>query len=76
MLDHETNSALKAWPTLAGIVYVPHTADEYHRLVALLDSLLDEVGGNEQHSMASLVEVVGVLIERYEDEHVPELGSL
>ena len=34
---------------------------------------LDEVGENESHALASLMEIVGVLVERYEDEHVPEL---
>ena len=57
------------------MVYVPHTEDEYRRLVALLDDLIDEVGENETHPLASLMEIIGVLIEHYEDEHVPELAS-
>src|SRR6185369_2458235 len=67
-----------AWSSLAGKVYVPHSEEEYHRLVALLDSFIDEVGEDESHPLASLMEVVGVLIEKYEDEHVPRLaeGSL
>jgi len=40
----------------------------------LLDSLIDEVGENEAHPLASFMEVVGILIEKYEDEHVPELA--
>ena len=48
---------------------------EYQRLTALLDNLIDEVGEDESHPLASLMEVVGVLIERYEDEHVPELAT-
>jgi HTH-type transcriptional regulator/antitoxin HigA len=39
----------------------------------LIDSLIDEVGEEESHPLASLMEVIGVLIEKYEDEHVPEL---
>ncbi len=46
---------------------------EYNRIVALLDNLIDEVGEDEQHPLASLMEVLSVLIERYEAEHVPEL---
>ena len=42
-------------------------------MVALLDSMIDEVGEDESHPLASLMEIVGVLIEKYEDEHVPEL---
>jgi len=43
-------------------------------LVALLDSLIDEVGEDEKHPLASL-EIVGVLIQNYEAEHVPELTT-
>jgi HTH-type transcriptional regulator/antitoxin HigA len=52
----------------------PHSEEEYRQLVALLDSMIDEVGEDESHALASLMEVVGVLIEKYEDEHVPELA--
>lgn len=64
-----------AWSSLAGKVYVPHSEEEYHRLVALLDSFIDEIGEDESHPLASLMEVVGVLIEKYEDEHVPGLAD-
>jgi HTH-type transcriptional regulator/antitoxin HigA len=40
-----------------------------------LDTLIDAVGEDETHPLASLMEIVGVLIERYEEEHVPELTS-
>jgi HTH-type transcriptional regulator/antitoxin HigA len=49
-------------------------AEDYNGLVSLLDSLIDEVGEDESHPPASLMEVLGVLIERYEGEHAPELG--
>ena len=49
---------------------------EYQQLVALLDDLIDVVGENENHPLASLMEVIGVLIEKYEDEHVPELTEV
>lgn len=61
------------WHEMATAVFVPHTESEYRRLVAFLDHLIDEVGENETHPLASLMEVIGVLIKRYEDEHVPEL---
>jgi HTH-type transcriptional regulator / antitoxin HigA len=61
--------------SLADTVFVPHTEAEYERLVSLLDRLVDEVGEDESHPLASLMEIVGVLIEKYEDEHVPELSS-
>jgi HTH-type transcriptional regulator/antitoxin HigA len=45
---------------------------DYRDLVQLLDRLTDEVGEDENHPLASLMDVLGVLIEKYEDEHVPE----
>ncbi len=41
----------------------------------LLDELVDHVGEDENHPLASLMELLGVLIEKYEDEHVPELAK-
>ncbi len=58
------------------VVFVPHEESEYQRLVAVLDDLIDEVGENENHPLASMMEVIGVLIERYEEEHVPELTEI
>lgn len=69
----ETRDALKMWPSVAPVVYVPHTEKEYEHIVALLDRLVDEVGEDESHPLASLMEVLGVLVEAYEDDRVPEL---
>jgi HTH-type transcriptional regulator/antitoxin HigA len=73
MQNVDINKTATAWSGLAGKVFVPHTEEEYSRLVALLDGLIDEVGEDESHSLASLMEIIGVLIENYEAEHVPEL---
>jgi len=62
-----------AWSSIAETVFVPHTEQEYERLVQLLDALIDQVGENEAHPLASMMDVIGVLIESYEDRHVPEL---
>ena len=51
------------------------THEEHGRLVALLDSLIDEVGKDESHPLASLMEMLGVLVEKYEAEHVPMLAA-
>jgi HTH-type transcriptional regulator / antitoxin HigA len=66
----------RVWPTVADMVFVPHTEQDYQRLVSLLDTLIDEVGEDETHPLASLMEIVGILIEQYEAEHVPELTDL
>ncbi len=73
MQNLEVNKALSTWPAMAGMICVPHTEEEYEQLVIFLDSLIDEAGEDESHPLASLMEIVGVLIERYEEEHVPEL---
>ncbi|MEP7284337.1 MAG: hypothetical protein ABI947_01055 [Chloroflexota bacterium] len=49
------------------------TEAEYNTLVTLLDEFIDTVGEDESHPLASLIEVISILIERYEDEHVPTL---
>ena len=55
---------------------MPYLEDEYQKRVALLDCMIDEVGEDESHPLASFMQVVGILIEKYEDEHVPELAVL
>jgi HTH-type transcriptional regulator/antitoxin HigA len=64
---------INAWSSIAKNVFVPHTEQEYEHLVDILDSLIDQVGEDENHPLASLMEVIGVLIENYENEHIPEL---
>jgi len=75
MQNIDINKAATAWPPLSESVFVPHTEEEFNQIVALLDQLVDEVGENESHSLASLMEILGVLIEHYETAHVPELVS-
>ena len=74
-MTNTLKTSLAHWPEVSNAVFVAHTAAEYKRLVALLDELVDEVGNDEAHPLASLMEVIGLLIEKYEDEHVPELNS-
>jgi len=71
----DVNKTAAAWASLSRTLIVPHTESEYRQLVELLDILVDEVGEDESHSLASFMEVVGSLIEKYEDQHVPELGG-
>jgi HTH-type transcriptional regulator/antitoxin HigA len=73
MQNIDITKAATAWSPLSESVFVPHTEEEYKQIVALLDQLIDEVGENENHSLASLMEILGVLIEHYENAHVPEL---
>jgi len=71
----DVSKTARAWSSLAGTVFVPHSEKEYCQLVALLDDLIDEVGEDESHPLASLMEIIGVLIQNYEDQNVPELTA-
>jgi HTH-type transcriptional regulator/antitoxin HigA len=72
-LDAKTAAA--AWAPLSRTLFVPHNETEYRQLVELLDRLIDEVGEDESHPLASMMEVIGILIEKYEDEQVPQLAD-
>jgi HTH-type transcriptional regulator/antitoxin HigA len=69
----ELEKVTKAWPPISRAIRVPHTEADYRDLVELLDRIIDEVGEDENHPLASLMDVLGVLIQKYEDENVPEL---
>lgn len=72
VIDLKTTAIL--WPKLSNTIFVPRTESEYNRLVAMLDELIDEVGEDEAHPLASLMEIIGVMIEYYENANVPELA--
>jgi HTH-type transcriptional regulator/antitoxin HigA len=74
MQNLDVSKTAEAWSSLADKIYVAHSEEEYRDLVSVLDLLIDEVGENESHPLASLMEIVGVLIEKYEDDHVSELA--
>ena len=69
----ELENVTKAWPPISRAIRVPHTEADYRDLVELLDRVTDKVGEDESHPLASLMDVLGVLIQKYEDENVPEL---
>ena len=57
----EIENVTKAWPPISRAVRVPRTEADYHELVELLDRITDEVGEDENHPLASLMDVLGVL---------------
>lgn len=61
------------WQPFARVLEIPSNEKEYRNLVNWLDQLIDEVGENEQHPLASLMEIISLLIEQYENENIPEL---
>jgi HTH-type transcriptional regulator/antitoxin HigA len=76
MLDVKLEQASAHWAEVSKILYIPHTEKEYNEAVHLLDNLIDEVGEDENHPLASLMEILSVLIEKYEDEFVPEINEI
>ena len=67
----DSNNIIEMWPSVSKTLSVPHTHKDYDKLVKLMDSLIDTVGNSERHPLASLMETVGILIEKYEEEHHP-----
>ena len=63
----------KVWPDIQPVFSVPHNKKDYNKLVNLLDSLIDEVGNNENHPLTSLMETIGSLIETYESQYIDEI---
>ena len=76
MLDTKIEQASPHWIEVSKILYLPHSEKEYQEAVRLLDNLIDTIGEDENHPRASLMEILGVLIEKYEDEHVPEITDI
>jgi len=72
----EVKKILNIWNPLSQLLFVPQTEAEYNRIVSYLDDLIDEVGEDEDHPLASFMDVLGVLIEKYEDEYIPEITTL
>jgi len=65
---------VQSWKNVSDTVFVPHNEEEYERLVSMLDDLIDQVGEDESHPLASLMDVLSALIENYENVNVPELS--
>jgi HTH-type transcriptional regulator/antitoxin HigA len=64
---------LPAWEIFRSATNIAPIRDaaHYRAMVAMLDALLDEAGGNEKHPAMGLIDIVGDLIEDYEAEHHP-----
>lgn len=74
-MNTEIKEIAKVWPVVRDVFSVPHNDKEYKKLVSFLDGVIDKVGEDETHPLASLMETVGSLIESYEFHHVPEFSG-
>ena len=64
---------LPAWETFRSATDIAPIRDEahYQRMTTMLEALLDETTGDENHPAMGLVDIVGDLIEDFESEHYP-----
>ncbi len=60
-----------SWATFDAMVHLRPIHDEagYDQMVALMNSLLDVVGDDEDHALAGLLDLVGDIVSKYENEH-------
>ncbi|CAM3332544.1 helix-turn-helix domain-containing protein [Halomonas lysinitropha] len=59
------------WRFVAPLLNAPETEDDYDPLVAALDELLQLVGDDEEHPLASLASHMGDLVEEYDETRHP-----
>jgi HTH-type transcriptional regulator/antitoxin HigA len=72
-MNTQLKKIAKVWPDIQPIFSVPHNEKDYNKLVNFLDNLIDEVGNNENHPLASLMETIGSLVETYESQNIDEI---
>ncbi|MGB8701273.1 MAG: hypothetical protein WCD18_17815 [Thermosynechococcaceae cyanobacterium] len=58
-----------SWSILAPILSIQNEQD-YIQSIERLNSLVDDIGINEQHRLYSLLDTLGVLIQAYEEDHI------
>ncbi|WP_207679802.1 helix-turn-helix domain-containing protein [Desulfonema magnum] len=69
MLPRQT---IENFEQISEFVFVPNSESEYDRILELLDEITDIVRDDEKHPLANLMDVLGVLIENYENRFIPE----
>ena len=71
----ELEKVQSVWSEIKDFVSVPHNEKQYRKLVRILDQLMDEIGNNEKHPLAPLMETIGNLIESYENNKYTPLDA-
>ena len=65
---HAIQSSWQAFDTMAHLRPIRNHAD-YDRMTALMNSLLEAAGDDEDHPLSGLLELVADLVSKYEHEH-------
>lgn len=58
------------WQAIGPLLTI-HDERDYAVAIKRLDSLLQEIGDDEQHPLYGLLHTLGTLVHAYEEEHVP-----
>ena len=65
-------ATIKVWPTVSKVVSTLRSEEQYNKAVKLLDQLIDKVSEKPNDTLDSLIDILGTLIEDYENKYVPE----
>ena len=68
----QPQAILKAWLPFKAIIGVTsvHSADDYAQARATIDVLLDEIGDDEDHPLAEVLDYLADQVRAYEGEHI------
>ncbi|OTP67854.1 hypothetical protein PAMC26577_35540 [Caballeronia sordidicola] len=69
----EPSAILKAWlpfKELIGSATAVRTEADYVKAIEYIDELLNEVGDDEAHPLAEVLDLIATQVKAYEDEHV------
>lgn len=69
---HALSQAVEHWPSIVPLLEVIENEAAYDARVAALDELLDIVGEDETHPLASLASRIGDTIRHYDETHRPD----
>lgn len=69
----EPQAILRAWMPFKEVIGVTsvRTEDDYAQARATIDVLVEEVGDNEDHPLADVLDYLAEQVKAYEDEHFP-----
>lgn len=73
--DYITDT-IEHWKHIAPVIHEPQSLDDYDKLSALLDHLLDRVGEDENHELMGLVDIISNLIENYDEAHEDDFSHV
>ena len=68
MLDISEGELKASWVKITPYVQVINTSQKYEDALCVLSDIIDIVGGCEDHPLQSMMEVLAVLIEKYEEQ--------